>query len=85
MSVGSKAVVKAATYVELVQAGYTFLGRRRCPRCGEDVAFFLTPKKRRAPFVLLESGKYLSHFATCLQPPPRREEGEKCNGQMRLI
>jgi len=53
--------VKAATYTELVRAGYTFLARRRCPRCGEEIALFLTPNARKAPFVLLGSGRYLSH------------------------
>jgi hypothetical protein len=47
--------VKAATYTELVRAGYTFLGRR-CRRCGEEIAFFLTPNAKgavRAPRISL--------------------------------
>jgi hypothetical protein len=79
--------VKAATYTELVRAGYTFLGRWRCPRCGEEVALFLTPNARKGPFVLLGSGRYLSHFATC--PEPRKGKGveggkAQCE-QMKLI
>jgi len=79
--------VKAATYTELVRAGYTFLARRRCPRCGEEIALFLTPNARKAPFVLLGSGRYLSHFATC--PDYRKGkigEGAKAQcEQMKLI
>jgi len=54
-----------ATYVELVSGGYVYLSRKRCQACGDDVILFRTPKGKRAPFVLLQSGKYLSHFATC--------------------
>lgn len=80
--------MKAATYTELVRAGYTFLGRRRCRTCGEEITLFLTPNVRKAPFVLLgSSGKYLSHFATC--PEPWKGKGERggrvrCE-QMKLI
>lgn len=79
--------MKAATHIELVRAGYRFLGRRMCTLCGEEVLFFMTPKRRRAPFVLLSSGKYLSHFATCVEPQRgKTEEGgrAKCE-QMKLI
>lgn len=70
--------MKAASFSELVAGGYTFLRRRRCPWCGEQVAFFRTPKGKKAPFVLLESGKYLSHFATCSEAARRkREKGEE--------
>lgn len=54
-----------ATYTELFKGGYVYLARKRCQSCGDDVALFRTPKGKRAPFVLLQSGKYLSHFATC--------------------
>jgi len=54
-----------ATYTELIEGGYVFLARKRCQVCGDDVALFRTPKGKRAPFVLLHSCKYLSHFATC--------------------
>jgi len=52
--------VRAATYTELVEAGYTFLRRRRCPRCGEDIVFFHIAKAKRAPFVLVASGRRIS-------------------------
>jgi hypothetical protein len=54
-----------ATYIELVNGGYVYLSRKRCQVCGDDVVLFRTPKGKRAPFVLLQNGKYLSHFATC--------------------
>jgi hypothetical protein len=54
-----------ATYIELVNGGYVYLSRKRCQVCGDDVILFRTPKGKRAPFVFLQNGKYLSHFATC--------------------
>ncbi len=54
-----------ATYIELVNGGYVYLSRKRCQSCSDDVVLFRTPKGKRAPFVLLQNGKYLSHFATC--------------------
>ena len=66
-----------ATYIELVNGDYVYLSRKRCQVCGDDVVLFRTPKGKRAPFVLLQSGKYLSHFATCRSA--RRMTGQRGN------
>jgi hypothetical protein len=68
-----------ATYSDLVRGGYTFLRRRHCSICGEEVIFFLTPARKKAPFVLLKSGRYLSHFALC--GPGRRAAGKAQDSQ----
>jgi hypothetical protein len=66
-----------ATYIELVEGGYVYLARRRCRACGEDVVTFRTPKGKRAPFVLLQNAKYLSHFATCRSARKVKDQEEK--------
>ena len=66
-----------ATYIELVNGGYMYLSRKRCQACGDDVVLFRTPKGKLAPFVLLQSGKYLSHFATCRYARRAQHEAAK--------
>jgi hypothetical protein len=65
-----------AEIIDMVNGGYRFVSRVQspCPSCGEQVRLFRTPQKQVAPFVVLVSGKLVSHFAIC--PNAKKEKQE---------
>ena len=48
----------------LAKAGYTYENTRKCssPICGQDIAWYRTPKGKRIP---LDEGTLEPHWATC--------------------
>jgi hypothetical protein len=65
-----------AEITEMIRGGYRFISRVKCgpcPNCGEEIRLFRTPMNRIAPFVVLVSGKLVSHYAIC----PRAKEKKK--------
>jgi hypothetical protein len=52
---------------EQMLAGYKFSNHARCRGCHQDIEWWTTPRMRKIPVDLMQSGNdpWISHFATC--------------------
>jgi hypothetical protein len=53
------------TTQELIAAGYKFDNDSHCSGCGASIEWWITPKGKRMPMDVGESGNVESHFSTC--------------------
>jgi hypothetical protein len=52
----------ARTENELIQDGFEYLNSSHCDKCGDEIAWFSTPKNKKIP---LNEGSLEPHWETC--------------------
>lgn len=53
------------TVEELKAAGYVFSNDANCRGCGSRIEWWTTPKGKKMPMDVDESGNCVSHWSTC--------------------